>query len=110
MSAAVREHLGPEFRVRRVGRLRVKGRTEPVEAFELLGPARQAEAPPWIAAYHQALAAMEAGDFDTALAGFGEVNASRGPLGDGPSRFFAERIRQRHEEPIEDGVVELKEK
>jgi adenylate cyclase len=110
MSASVHAHLGPEFRVRRVGKLRVKGRNEPVEAFELLGPARQAEQPAWINAYHQALAAMEAGDFDTALAGFAAVGESRGPLGDGPSRFLAERIRQRHQEPIIDGIVELKEK
>jgi adenylate cyclase len=110
MSAAVHAHLGPEFRLRRVGKLRVKGRKEPVEAFELLGPAWQPEDPAWIAAYHQALADFEAGDFDTALAGFEAVNASRGPLGDGPSRFLAERIRQRHEEPITDGIVDLKEK
>ncbi|MCF7674161.1 MAG: adenylate/guanylate cyclase domain-containing protein [Akkermansiaceae bacterium] len=108
MSEAVRRHLGSEFRVRRVGVLRVKGRHEPVEVFELLGPARQAVEPPWIGAYHQALAAMEGGDPATALAGFETVNESRGPLGDGPSRFFAKRIRQG--DPIENGVVELKEK
>jgi adenylate cyclase len=108
MSEAVRSHLGPEFRIRRVGKLRVKGRQEPVAVFELLGPARQAAEPAWIGAYHQALAAMEAGERAAALAAFEAVSASRGPQGDGPSKFFAERIRQG--DLIENGVVELKEK
>lgn len=107
MSDAIHQHVGPEFRTRRVGTFRVKGRLEPVGVYELLGPARQPEAPAWIGDYHQALAALEANDIPEAIARFTAVNASR-THGDGPSRFFIDRLRS--DDFIRDGIVDMKEK
>lgn len=107
MSGAIREHLDPAFRARRVGTFRVKGRREPVEIHELLGPALQPDEPQWITIYHQALAALETGAIDEAAAGFTAADSQR-TGGDGPSKFMLERIRQG--DPFEHGLVELKEK
>ena len=107
MSEAVQQHLGAEFRTRRVGTFCVKGRREPVVVYELLGPARQADEPAWISDYHQALATLEANDIPGAIARFTAVNASRAQ-GDGPSKFFMARLQT--DDSIRDGIVELKEK
>lgn len=108
MSDAVANCLDDSFRTRRVGRFRVKGRREPVEIHELLGPAREERQPAWIACYHSALDALEAGDMNSALEAFAATDALRAPTGDRPSRFFQERIREG--ELAADGIVELKEK
>lgn len=108
LSGAVHQHLDNEFHTRRIGTFRVKGRRDPVAVYELLGPSHQEEAPPWIGDYHQALAALEANDIPLALERFTAVNANRGRHGDGPSRFFIERLRI--DGSIRDGIVELKEK
>jgi adenylate cyclase len=107
MSEAVRRHVGPEFRIRRVGAFRVKGRREPVEIHELLGPALQPEEPAWIGLYHRALEDLEAGRKDEALAGFRATQADR-TGGDGPSRYML-RILEQEDFPA-DGIVNLTEK
>ena len=108
MSDAIHARLDGGFRSRRVGRFRVKGRKEAVVVYELLGPARQDREPEWIGEYHLALAALDRNQPQTALEHFSAANARRGPGGDGPSRFFMERIQVG--EPIHSGVVEIKEK
>jgi adenylate cyclase len=108
MSDAVARRLDGGFRTRRVGSFRVKGRTEPVEVHELLGPALQDSPPDWLTAYHAALSQLENNDLDGALAGFTAVDAMRESQGDGPSRFFMERIQSG--DIIENGLVELKDK
>jgi adenylate cyclase len=108
MSDAVSSRLKGEFRTRRVGKFRVKGRKEVVEAYELLGPVRQEHEPEWITRYHQAIAALEANDPGKAVELFAAVIAERGPRGDGPSRFFIERLEAG--ESMRDGIFEMKEK
>jgi adenylate cyclase len=108
MSEAILARLDGEFLTRCVGKFRVKGRQEFTAVHELLGPARQEHAPEWIAQYHQALAALDQNDTAGALELFAAVNAKRFPRGDGPARFFLERLKAG--EPIRDGIVEIKEK
>ncbi len=108
LSDAIRQPLGTEFRTRRVGRFKVKGRDEITIVHELLGPIRQEEEPAWITAYHEALTALEANDPESAEAHFTEANSLRGRHGDGPSRFFLEALKRG--EPLQDGVVEMREK
>jgi adenylate cyclase len=108
MSEAVASRLDGSFRTRRVGSFRVKGRSLPVEIHELLGPVLQEAPPDWITAYQAALSQLENHDLDGALAGFAAVDVMREQHGDGPSRFFMERIRSG--DILENGMVELKDK
>jgi class 3 adenylate cyclase/CHASE2 domain-containing sensor protein len=108
MSGAIHAWLDGEFRTRRVGKFRVKGRKECTEVYELLGPALETRVPEWITEYHLALDALEQNDRARALDLFVAVNAKRGARGDGPARFFIERLNSN--EPICDGIVDVKEK
>jgi adenylate cyclase len=108
MSDAVASRLDGSFRARRVGSFQVKGRTEPVEIHELLGPIVQDSLPDWLIVYQNSLAMLEKNDTEGALAGFANVDTMRGRQGDGPSRFFIERIRSG--DISLDGVVELRDK
>ena len=108
MSDAIHARLDGEFRTRRVGKFRVKGRQEVTVVHELLGPARQDQEPEWIAKYHQALAALDENNIPAALEFFTAASACRGPLGDGPSRLFIDRIHSG--EPIQSGILDIREK
>jgi len=108
VSEAIRAQLDDEFRTRRVGKFRFKGRKEVTVVHELLGPAMAKEEPTWITQFHLALDALEANQAARALEILTAVNAMRAPDGDGPSRFFIERLQAG--ESMDDGVVTLKEK
>ena len=108
MSGAAASFLDESFRTRRVGSFRVKGRSESVELYELLGPVRHDSPPEWVMVYHEALARLEAGDNAGAMKGFATVDSMRDPRGDGPSRFLTERIRSG--DVAGNGTVELKDK
>jgi adenylate cyclase len=108
MSDAVCSRLKGEFRTRRVGKFRVKGRKDFTVVHELLGPAFEEQQPQWITDYHRALDALDQNDIDQALEFFSAVNAGRGTGGDGPSRFFIEHLK--NDNTVRDGVVEMKEK
>ena len=108
LGETVHARLDGEFRTRRVGRFRVKGRSETTTVYELLGPADGHPEPAWVAAYHDALAALEAGDFAASRPLFAAVIGHRQPDGDGPSRFFIEQLDAG--DSIVNGVVEVKEK
>lgn len=108
LSDSIHEHLGREFHTRRVGRFRVKGRKDVTVVHELLGPSSDGQPPPWVADYDQALIAFQHGDHSCASALFSSVMDSRGPPGDGPSRFFLQLIK--NGPPPPEGIVELKEK
>jgi adenylate cyclase len=108
MSDAIHAHLDGEFRTRRVGKFRVKGRKEVVVVHELLGPAHQEQEPQWITEYHEALAALDANDVETAIELFTAVNLHREPRGDGPSQFFIEHLKAGG--LILGGIFEMKEK
>jgi class 3 adenylate cyclase/CHASE2 domain-containing sensor protein len=107
ISEEVSQRLGGEFRTRKVGHFKVKGRNEVTVIHELLGPAAQPEVPEWIQLYHQALDALAANDPKQARALFNATIASRGQE-DGPSRFFLGRLNIG--EPTRNGVVEMTEK
>jgi len=107
LSDVVYEHLNHEFRTRRVGKFRVKGRQDITTVYELLGPATQTELPAWVNDYHAALITLEAEDFGQARRLFAQVDQAR-LHGDGPSRFFIDLLA-RGERPL-NGVVDLKEK
>jgi adenylate cyclase len=108
MSGELRAAIGDEFRTRRVGKFKVKGRVEPVEVHELLGPAVQESEPEWLQLYHKALADLEADRHEDALAGFQAVDAMRGKQGDGPSLFHVKQLTGKN--PPVGGVVRLTEK
>lgn len=108
MSDAVHAYIKGEFRTRKVGKFRVKGRKEVVVVHELLGPALQDREPTWITLYHEAVTALNDNQTQKALELFAAVDRERDPRGDGPSRFFISKIRDG--EPIQDGVYEMKEK
>ncbi len=107
LSGEVHAHLGEEFRTRRVGKFRVKGRREVTMVYELLGPTPLTALPPWAITYHAALDTLEAGDSDQARSLLLQADQSR-HKGDGPSRFLLECLDQDEISP--GGVIELKEK
>jgi len=108
LSEAIRAKLDDEFRTRRVGKFRFKGRKEVTVVHELLGPAVAKQEPAWITEFHRALDALDANQTALAIPIFTAVNAMRDSTGDGPSRFFIDRLQAG--ESIEDGIVTLKEK
>ncbi len=108
MSEAVQSSLEGEFRSRRVGKFRFKGRTQFTVVHEMIGPIIEHREPEWIGKYHLAIEALEANDTLKAQVLFNDVIASRGKHGDGPSRFFVNLIESK--QIPENGVVDLKEK
>jgi len=97
--------------VRRLGRVQVVGRAEPVEVHELLGYAGEATSPDAraVGRFERALDEYASRRFGPAAEGFREVIASRGGS-DGPSQFYLEEIDRLESEPLTaewDGVVRL---
>ena len=100
VSGATLSGTGDRFLVRRLGKVRVVGKTEPVEIFELVGE-RDGAAPgldPVRARYEDALTEFYAGRFETAAEGFRQANASA-PNGDGPSVLYREEALRLMAEP-----------
>ena len=100
---------GDGFVARRIGRVRVVGRHEPVALFELVAaPGETLPASrPDLETFAAALAEFERGAFDRAAAGFREVVARRDG-GDGPSSYYlrlCERLQQEGVEPGWSGVI-----
>ena len=85
-SAALREAAGPGFLFRHLDRVAVKGKTQSLDIYELLGESAAA-APAHVEVYEQALEAWFQGDFRRALA-----LAATQPS-DFPSAFLAARCR-----------------
>ncbi len=85
-SAAFRDSAGPAFLFRRLDRVSVKGKSESLDIFELIGDA-STPAPPHVAVYETALDAYLAGDFSRALA------LAIALPDDPPSLFLAARCR-----------------
>lgn len=97
-----------EFLIRRIGEFIVKGRDEAVAVHEMLGPPVGSEPPEWLAVFEDAVRGMRGGRMDEAARLFQQVDSMRAPDGDGPSKFYLERIRLR---TVSDGgVVRLAEK
>jgi len=107
LSETVRDRIADEFRTRRVGQFRVKGRSEITPVHELLGPIATTDQPEWTHLYEEALAAFESGDRTLARTLFERTDRSR-LHGDGPSRFFLEFLARSDGQVS--GVVEMAEK
>ncbi len=84
VSASVRAAAGPGFAFRRLDRVAVKGKSESLEIYELIG---DGDPPPAVAVYEKALDAWLDGDFVTALA------LAESQPDDPPSIFLAARCR-----------------
>jgi class 3 adenylate cyclase len=84
---------------RRIGRIRVQGKQEPITVHEALDAAHDTS---WVAAYEDAVARYEARDFEAARAGFEAVLAARGG-DDGPSKVFAEEAARLARDGAPDG-------
>lgn len=109
-----RDEVGDAFATRPLDLIRVKGRAEPVDAYELLAESED-ELPPalreTLPAYEAGMRAYRARDFAAAEREFSRV-FERVP-DDGPSRTYLERCRQFIVEPPPedwDGVHALTEK
>ncbi len=104
----VKQHIGLDYRTRRVGKFRMKGRSEITIVHELLGPARQEAEPDWIVAHHEALSALDHGDRTAAQKLFEEANTRRGRKGDPVATFFLNHLA--NGKPTPQGVIDLLEK
>ena len=92
VSAAVERDVRSRFLLRRVDRVAVKGKSEGMEIFELVGRRTQRR-PPHIERYEEALEAYFARRFDAAL------SILDGDVDDGPSRVLARRCRNYRDSP-----------
>jgi adenylate cyclase len=86
VSAAVRDSAGPGFHFRHLDCVAVKGKTQSLDIYELIGDSA-GPIPPYVAGYEQALAAWLEGDFQRALA------LAEAQPDDPPSVFLAGRCR-----------------
>jgi adenylate cyclase len=91
-SAACRDAAGPGFLWRRLDRVAVKGKTQGLEVYELIGESA-GPAPAYVAVYEQALEAYFQGDFSRAHA------LAESQPGDPPSVVLAARCREYVAEP-----------
>jgi adenylate cyclase len=106
--AATRELDSGDLVLRKLDRVRVKGKTRPEEIFEVVGLRGEAgkDVRERIARYEEALAFYFAGDFQRAASLFSEI------LEDPPSQVFAKRCQFLLEHPPADwdGVITYTEK
>jgi adenylate cyclase len=101
---------GSGFVGRRLDRVRVKGKTEAVELWEVLAEAGNQDARTRVEAWNEALALYEARDWAAAAGAFAALEAGEG---EGPAAVLARRCRQRVADPPPadwDGIETLTEK
>ncbi|MEL6348542.1 MAG: adenylate/guanylate cyclase domain-containing protein [Myxococcota bacterium] len=79
----------PDLKWRRFGRVKVSGKVEPIEVFEVFDPESAADWG-WLDRYHDAVRLYDAGKIEAAAAGFLAADAAR-PGGDRPARLRRER-------------------
>jgi len=107
INGEARRDAGEGFVTREIDLIRVKGKEEAVEVYELVGEVGKVEdgVEEWAGAFAVGLAAYRAGDWGGAERGFLECVRLRGE--DGPSRVFLERLvalRERGEEEVWEGI------
>jgi len=92
-----------EIHFRELDAVRVKGKTEPVRIFEVVGEGKEpsAEDGPWIQAYEEGLQLYRQQAFDRAIERFNEVLGIRDD--DFAARVFVDRCRALSEEPPGEG-------
>ncbi|RYZ97992.1 MAG: adenylate/guanylate cyclase domain-containing protein, partial [Proteobacteria bacterium] len=106
VSEATREAAGSAFRYRALDKVRVKGKEEAVEIFELLELAAGPDAE-WLDSFHLGLAAYREGRFSDAAAAFG-IAKTLNP-GDQATEVFLQRVQEFKENPPPawDGIWKL---
>lgn len=93
--------LPPEFLLRALDTIRVKGRRQSCEIFEIIAErAAEPDEARWLDAYAEGLEAYRGGHWEAAEAALAEARAARPD--DAASRLLAERIRGLQASPPED--------
>jgi adenylate cyclase len=113
ISEYTRAQIGEEFLLRRLDRVRVVGKNEPIRLYEIvdMADAASAEDAKWVGLFNAALGLFENRDWAAAEEGFQAV-LEMAPL-DGPSLIYRKRCAAFREKPAEDhwdGVFNLDEK
>jgi adenylate cyclase len=90
VSSSTAAQAGSAFLFRPLDKVQVKGRSEAVEIFELLGR-KEAKEPEWIHAFRVGLGYYQRGEWDEAEAAFGACLTLKPD--DTPSQVFKDRIR-----------------
>ena len=97
LGEATRRMLGPEFLVRKLDRLVVKGKTGAVDIFELLG-VDGGPLPAWVAVYEEGLEKMRMRDWNGAGQAFARCRDLR-PGGDAASETMLARVGRLRTDP-----------
>lgn len=92
VSEYTRSLAGEGFQVRALDTVRVKGRQQPVEVFELLSGAGEDDRA-FLSGFRQAMAAYRAGEWENAASRFTGLLQAR--PNDGPSALYLKRCRAR---------------
>jgi adenylate cyclase len=110
ISDALRARLGPDFLCRTADLVKVKGKTEPVAVFTLLGKTDTTPLPAGLNEYEAAIQLYRSGDFPTALSTF-QQTATIG-LDDPLTHLYLQRCQDLIKHPPEswDGTYTLKSK
>jgi adenylate cyclase len=112
ISADTRALIGDRLVTRRLGLFTLKGFDKPLEVFEIVGLPEAAEpTKQWRKAFAEALRGYEGGHFE--LAGMGFRGVLELKPGDGPTKFYLDRLDDLSKQPIEGdwtGVTQLREK
>ena len=112
ISDAIRQKLGDEFSVRRVGEFRVVGKRDTCVVHELLGLASAGPRAPWCESFENGVAAFCSGDLDAAARAMRETIELHGGI-DGPAQFYLAQIEtlRRNALPADwNGVINFTEK
>ncbi|HXZ11910.1 MAG TPA: adenylate/guanylate cyclase domain-containing protein [Candidatus Sulfotelmatobacter sp.] len=112
ISEATHQQIGAQFVCRELDRIRVKGKNQPVEIYELLDFAsEESKYAPLLNRFAHAMAAYRAQNWRASAAEFGQL--LRDYPDDGPTRVFLQRALEFMEtapEPDWDGVYVMKSK
>jgi adenylate cyclase len=103
ISGEMQALLGENFALRRLDRLRVKGKEQPVDVYELIAPAGQLtdNQKQIIDAFHQAIEYYRNGKFDEAIVRFNQVGQSWPD--DGPTKTYLKRCAELKASPLTEG-------
>jgi len=110
ISDALRARLGPDFVCRTADLVKVKGKTEPVAVFTLIGKADTAPPPRGLAEFEAAIQLYRSGDFTAAITHLEQAAAAG--LDDPLTFLYLHRCRDLIENPPDtwDGTYTLKSK
>ena len=89
ISEATQRSVADRMRCRELGAIRVKGKSEPVRIYELIGPLEQTEGrTAFIDAFHRGLMLFQARKWDAAIGQFTRARALNGSAGDRASDLY----------------------